>query len=70
MLAEGVWGVRSTEKEVKRAVKKATVVKKPNTFCALTKVECIVVIELQRNWRSNTLHVAGFSHIVIEPRVV
>ena len=44
-LAAGVCGARRTENAVKRAVQKATVVKKPKTFCALTKVECILVLK-------------------------
>jgi len=39
--------VRSTETAVRRAVANATVVKKPKTFCALTKVECIVVCQTE-----------------------
>ena len=31
-----------TEKAVRRAVQKATVVKKPKAFCTRTTVECIV----------------------------
>ena len=43
MLAEGDCGVSSTDSAVSKAVKKATVVKKPNTCCARTNVECILV---------------------------
>ena len=32
----------SVESAVRIAVQNATVVKKPKTFCALTKVECIL----------------------------
>lgn len=42
MLAEGSCGERRTERAASAATVKATVVKKPNTFCALTRVECIV----------------------------
>lgn len=42
ILADGSCAVRRTERAVKRAIKNATVVKNPKTFCALTKVECIL----------------------------
>lgn len=42
--------VKSTEMAVRIAVQKATVVKKPKTFCALTNVECIVDVEIV-TWR-------------------
>ena len=42
MLAEGLCRVSRTEQAVSSAVQNATVVKKPKTFCALTRVECIL----------------------------
>lgn len=41
-LAEGVWGERTTERAARPATTNATVVKKPNTFCSLTRLECIL----------------------------
>lgn len=41
------------------AVQNATVVKKPNTFCALTKVECI----LTKASASSRNHVAAWVYI-------
>lgn len=41
--AEGLVGKTTTETAVRAAMTKATVVKKPKTFCALTKVVCILV---------------------------
>jgi hypothetical protein len=52
----------STEKAVNIAVQKATVVKKPNTFCALTKVECILVVNVE-NWRATRCN-SGFYMIL------
>ena len=55
MLARGYWGMRSTESAVNSAVQNATVVKNPNTFCTLTKVECILFVERRYRLKSNTL---------------
>lgn len=48
----------STESAVNSAVQNATVVKNPNTFCTLTKVECILSVERRDRWKSNTLQSA------------
>ena len=45
ILARGCWGMISTESAVNSAVQNATVVKNPNTFCTLTKVECILFVK-------------------------
>ena len=41
-LADGVWGEIRTESAMAVATQNATVVKSPNTFCARTRVECIL----------------------------
>ena len=58
MLARGCCGMKSTESAVNSAVQNATVVKNPNTFCALTKVECILLVECRDGLKSNTLQSA------------
>lgn len=59
MLARGYWGMRSTESAVNSAVQNATVVKKPNTFCTLTKVECILFVGQRDRLKCNTLQSVG-----------
>lgn len=44
ILADGVLGERKSDSAMKVATTKATVVKKPKTFCPLTKEECMLVI--------------------------
>lgn len=41
-LAVGVWGWMKVDSAMTAATEKATVVKKPKTFCIRTRVECIV----------------------------
>lgn len=41
-LADGAWGEIRTESAMAVATQNATVVKSPNTFCARTRVECIL----------------------------
>lgn len=42
MLADGSRGDTSTDAAMRAPMQKATVVKKPKTFCARTRLECIV----------------------------
>jgi hypothetical protein len=42
----GVWGARRSEKAIRAATTKVTVVKKPKTFCTRAMVECIVALSL------------------------
>lgn len=55
-LARGCWGMISTESAVNSAVQNATVVKNPNTFCTLTKVECILFVKQRGRFKEQ--HVA------------
>lgn len=48
MLAVGVCGEMTTESATRRPMQKATVVKKPKTFWARTRVECILMDWLSR----------------------
>lgn len=57
--------MRSTESAVNNAVQNATVVKNPNTFCALTKVECILLVERRDSLKSNTLQSARAGIITV-----
>lgn len=41
MFVVGFWGQRSEDKATQAAVQKATVVKKPKTFCTRLIVECM-----------------------------
>ena len=41
-VADGFWGVIKDESAITVATVKATVVKKPNTFCTRTRAECMV----------------------------
>ncbi len=56
--------MRSTESAVNSAVQNATVVKNPNTFCTLTKVECILSVERRDGLKSNTLQSAGIISVL------
>ena len=42
IVAEGVCGEKITDTAASAAMVKATVVKKPKTFCSLTRLECMV----------------------------
>lgn len=44
ILADGVLGERKSENAIRAATAKATVVKKPKTFCPLTREECMLAI--------------------------
>ena len=49
MVAFGVLGEMSTDAAIKAPTQKATVVKKPNIFCARTRLECIPAMTLGCN---------------------
>lgn len=54
MDAEGLWGRKTTERAVRMAVTKATVVKNPKVFWTLTTVECILAMDPRAKLRRSS----------------
>jgi hypothetical protein len=65
-LADGACGVTTTERAMIAATKKATVVKKPKTFCTRTRAECMAALwEVSKHKRDKLRVYAAVVAVVV-----